>query len=265
MSDTDLAVEPAIAENPTDVAALNKATDQEDAAPAPAKVEAPEDKIQKRFDKLTKEKYEAFRERDRLAYEIEQIKVRLDAKTTQPATEAPTLESAGFDETKYQKELLEFARLQARDEAKKALAEERANSKATEQNATFESRQEEFIKSNPEYIEKVLERDKLPISSEIQDALKQMENGPRIALYLCSNEDKALQIMRLPPLLQAREIGRIEASFENKPAPPVVSKAPPPPAKLDAAASTTVKDLTDPTLTDKQFREIRRRQIAQRR
>lgn len=264
----ELAVVPATGEiaSEIDKALLekNRAIDEADNADPPPAKEPPkeqEDPVQKRIDKLTREKYDARRKADLAEYRTKELEARLaalEAKPAQAAPAEPTLEGFGYDEVKYQAAMREWIRSEAssvaREEAKKALTSSQAERIQTK----FDERQTEFAKSNPDYIEKVLERDTLPISEAIQDALLQMDTGPAIAYYLCTHEDKAREIMSLPPMLQAREIGRIEASLEKKPA-PVVSKAPPPPPKIDAgqpAAELSIEDSS--SWSDKQFLKWRR-------
>jgi len=223
----------------------------------PPKTEPKEDAVQKRFDKLTREKYDARRKADLAEYRNRELETRLaalEAKPAQARPAEPTLESVGFDEAKYRKELTEYLKKEAIAAAREAAKETISASQAQRQHSEFDQRQAEFAKENPDYIEKVLERETLPISAEMQDALMQMETGPQIALYLCSNEDKAREIMALPPLLQAREIGRIEAALEKKAPRTQISQAPPPPAKLEATESPKELDMNDSSKwNDKQY------------
>lgn len=263
----ELATEPAIADKPTEatIDADAKVEAKEGAEPAPAKDMQEKDSIQKRIDKLTRDKYDALRKADIERYEKEQLKARIEAlekaKTPGTATQPPTLEGAGFDENKYQAQLLEFAKTHAEAAALKAVDQRMQSESSKQVFNEFHARQTKFIESTPDYIEKVLEQETLPISNETQEALMQMENGPEIAYYLCTHEDMAKQLMLLPPLLQMREIGRIEAGL-TKPVVPKVSKAPPPPAKIEASEAAAEKNPSD--MTDAEFRKWRQKQISKR-
>jgi len=95
----------------------------------------------------------------------------------------------------------------------------------------WSSKEAEFIKSKPDYVEKVQNARTLPISTEVQEALRESEFGPQVAYHLVENPEVARAILQLSPSAQLREIGRIEARLEAakaKPA-PAVSQAPPPP------------------------------------
>lgn len=268
MSNTDLAVEPAIAANSiaAEIDALtakNKLIDEGDkeADPAPAKkVEKVDDvsaieKMQKRIDKLTWEKNEALRrENERLRAEVS-----AQSKPAPSETVAPTLEQHGFDEAKYQKALLDYFEKRADAMVDKKLAERDSKTKAKERAMSFEERAAEFAKTKPDYAEKVFSDD-LIITDDMADAIR--ESGrPDIAYYLGDNPEKAAAIAKLSPMGQAREIGRIEAILEAdevKPAPkPLVSKAPPPPPKIDASEPAIEKDPSE--MSDKEFAKWRRK------
>src|SRR6478736_4476881 len=91
---------PAIADNTAQVDAPEadaKGTDTTGDGSAPSVPEADtsapkvkEDPVQKRIDQLTREKYDALRERDRRDYELERLNARLkELETAKPAEVAP--------------------------------------------------------------------------------------------------------------------------------------------------------------------------------
>lgn len=259
MSDNNLGESPAIAE--TEIPVVTDVVAEPVADSAPAKVEQPEDKLQKRFDKLTREKYEAFRERDRLKWELEQAS---KAKPAQVAPEIPTLESSGFDDSKYQQALIEYSKATAKAEVERILKEREQQQQVTAKQTEFEKRQAEFIKSKPDYAEKVLENDDLHISHQMASVIRRSDMGPQVAYYLAEHADTAVALAQLQdPVDVAREIGRIEARLEaQKVALAVVSKAPPPAAKIDATEPAIEKDPSQ--MSDAEFAKWRKRQIAQR-
>src|SRR3990172_11109261 len=93
--------------------------------PAPKK-----DAVQERIDKLTREKYDALRKRDRETYQREALEARLKALETAPKPEVapqndfPTLESVGYDEGKFYAAVAAFTK--GSTEAAKAAAHEAA-------------------------------------------------------------------------------------------------------------------------------------------
>jgi hypothetical protein len=60
----------------------------------------------------------------------------------------------------------------------------------------------------------------------MKDAIMVAERGPEVAYHLGSNPDEAARIASLPPLQQAIQLGRIEATLDP---PKKVSTAPTPP------------------------------------
>lgn len=221
-----------------------------DSTPEPAK----RDKIQERFDSLTREKYEALRERDlermqreRLAAEFEALKAQAKPDPVAPDNR-PTLEQFGYDEAKYAEGLLAWAEGKILPKA-----EELVTRKLTEreqkqsQDATiskFREREAAFVKDHPDYLDKVNSGPVLP--TDTQQALIGMENGPQIIHALYEKREVAEAIAKLPPSLQLVEIGRIAARLEAAKAKPVVSQAPPPPPKVDAVDAPSTIDPASP-------------------
>ena len=248
-------------------------------AQAPAKVKDP---IQERFDKLTRDKYDALREGDRKGYLLEQrdreladLRAKLEArenKQVAPADAFPTLESVGYDEGKfiaavaaYNKATTDAARAAAREEAQGIIRAERDAAKAEQASKSWATKEAEFLKSKPDYAEKVRDNDELKITKEMADVIRESDIGPQVAYYLGENPDKAAAIAQLPPLIQAREIGRIEAKLEAAKAPlkPAVSQAPPPVGKIDAddaPAVLKVDSADSDTLSDKEWTRRRNAQ-----
>lgn len=220
------------------------------------------EKAQERYHQLTREKYDALGERDRERYDKEQTRVenaRLatriaefekTAKTPEvaPPETFPTLEQYGYDEAKfvaavtaYNKATTESAKEAAREAAREELRLEREADEAEQANKSWASKEDDFIKSKPDYVEKVRNNRSLPITPEMAGLIKDSSIGPQLAYHLAENTEKAAEIARLSPLAQAREIGRIEARLEAAKAPappPPVSQAPPPVAKVDVAETS---------------------------
>lgn len=217
---------------------------------------------QKRIDRLTWEKGERDRE---IAYWRSLAMQRQEAPQEQKpeANTPPTLEQYGHDEAKYQLAVTEYAKSVARAEAQEAIRLERERERAEGRAKTFKTREAEFSAKTEDYQEKVYDPT-LPITREMVELIAESEFGPQLAYHLANNRQVAAQIAALPPLIAARELGRIEAKLSAPPPPPpVVSKAPAPPPKIEAVNPEVAKDPSQ--MTDKEFATWRRRQIAQRR
>ena len=79
------------------------------------------------------------------------------------------------------------------------------------------------------------------------ETIKASDLGPDLAYWLGSNPKEADRISRLSPLLQAREIGKIEAKITAEPVQKKTSTAPDPIRPVTArAVNSGVTDTTDP-------------------
>ena len=276
MTDESLATQPAIAETqPVETGEADAKpveTGEPDPAPGDAKPSEPvRDKVQERFDKLTKDKYDALRRADQLEYRLQQLEAAREAKTEPVApVKAPTLESVGYDEGKYQAAVIEFARAEARAAALAEIQSHTQKQQQQSKQSEFEKRQAAFASETPEYVEKVLQNPLLPISPAMAEVIRESDVGPQVALWLANNADKAAEIARLSATQAARELGRIEARIEVEKAKPVVkpvvSQAPPPPPKLEAAEPDARIELDSPeaeTLSDAEW--TRRRNLQEKR
>lgn len=227
----------------------------QDAPPEPEVKHSPG--VQKRIDELTRNWREAERRNDEL---IQYLQSTQKPAETPAEIVAPTLESVGYDEAKYQAELIKFARNEARAEARTLIEQERAQQAENARTMTFKQRESEFKATTPDYEARVFDPS-LPISKTMAEVIAESELGPQVAYYLASNREVAARIAQLPERAAARELGRIEARLETpKPTPqPVVSKAPPPPPKIEGA-EPEVDDDPD-KLTDENWMKWREKQL----
>jgi hypothetical protein len=109
--------------------------------------------------------------------------------------------------------------------------------------------------------------DHVRITQVMADTIRSSEVGPDVAYYLGSNPSEASKIADLPPFLQAKEIGRLEAKLLSNPPMKKTTSAPPPIAPVTArGGNTAAYDTTDPrsvkTMTTSEWIEAeRKRQI----
>jgi hypothetical protein len=263
--------------NPVEATSDGSAPSVPEADTSAPKVPVKEDPVQKRIDQLTREKYDALRDRDRGSYELERLKTEIEqlraAKQPEVATqnEFPTLEQFGFDEGKYAAAVAshysKLATEQGTKAAQEALRAERERQDAENAQKTWSQRETDFKKSKPDYEAVALKhpQDGGPtITPSMAQIIKGSDVGPQVAYYLGENVDKANAIARLHPIDQAREIGRIEARLEAvKAAAPAVSKAPPPPSRIDADAAPATVKVDSPDSDNLSDAEWTRRRNAQ--
>ena len=109
---------------------------------------------------------------------------------------------------------------------------------------------EEKAREKYEDFQQVAYNPNLPITTVMAETIKASEVGPEVAYYLGTNAKEAERISRLSPLLQAKEIGKIEAKVAAN---PPVAKTTSAPAPLSPASARTsgspAYDTTDPRST----------------
>lgn len=239
-------VEPAAPDaNPEPTNALAPDADSSPAAPETSESEQPKAKgVQKRLDELTRNWRETERDRD---YWRE---VALKAYAPpEPKVEAPekakSLADFEYDEGKYQAYLLQQIESRAVAAAERKLREAQEQEAATRRRASFQARESDFAKTVDDYHE-VTRNPRVPISQAMAEAIAESEDGPALAYHLGKNIEIAEKIAQLSPLAAARELGRIEAKLalerERAKEQARVSKAPPPPPKVEATEPAIEKD-----------------------
>jgi len=109
---------------------------------------------------------------------------------------------------------------------------------------------EEQARDKYEDFEQVAYNPSLRITNAMAEAIQSSDAGPDLAYYLGSNPKEADRISRLSPLVQAKEIGRIEAKLASEPPMKKTTSAPAPIAPVTARTSgSPAYDTTDPRST----------------
>ena len=109
---------------------------------------------------------------------------------------------------------------------------------------------EEEVRNKYDDFDQVAYNPQLRVTDVMAETIKSSDMGPDLAYWLGSNPKEADRISRLSPLLQAREIGKIEAKITAEPFQKKTSSAPDPIRPVTARATTTgVTDTTDPRST----------------
>ena len=92
---------------------------------------------------------------------------------------------------------------------------------------TYHEKEEE-ARSKYDDFEQVAYNPKLSITTVMAQSIQASEVGPEVAYYLGANPKEADRISRLAPILQAKEIGRIEAKMASDPPVRKTTSAPAP-------------------------------------
>lgn len=108
--------------------------------------------------------------------------------------------------------------------------------------------------------EEVVGESDAPVTQAMSQAIVESEAGADIAYYLAQHPDEAKRIAQLSPVRQIAEIGKLEA----KASAPVVKRptSTPPPINPIGTKAKAEKDPSQ--MTDSEFAQWRKRQIAQR-
>jgi hypothetical protein len=122
---------------------------------------------------------------------------------------------------------------------------------------------EEEARTKYDDFEQVAYNPKLPITNVMAQTIQASDIGPEVAYYLGANPKEADRISRLAPIMQAKEIGRIEAKLATDPPVKRTTSAPAPISPVTARSSGgPAYDTTDPrstkTMTDSQWIEAER-------
>jgi hypothetical protein len=106
---------------------------------------------------------------------------------------------------------------------------------------------EETARGKYDDFEQVAYNPSLPVTDVMAQTIQASDVGPDIIYWLGSNPKESARIANLPPILQAKEIGKIEAKMASDPPLKRISTAPAPIAPVTArSASSPAYDTTDP-------------------
>jgi hypothetical protein len=136
-----------------------------------------------------------------------------------------------------------------------ALAEQRAEQKLAERDQrrqqaaileTYHDKEEE-VRAKYDDFEQVAYNPNLTITTVMAQSIQASDNGPEVAYHLGANPREAERISRLSPIMQAKEIGKIEAQLAANPPVKKTSNAPAPISPVSARSSgSPAYDTTDP-------------------
>ena len=111
---------------------------------------------------------------------------------------------------------------------------------------TYHDREEE-ARAKYDDFEQVAYNPSVPITQVMAQSIQASDVGPDLAYYLGTNIKEAERIARLAPILQAKEIGRLEAKIANEPVTKKTTSAPAPITPVTAKGSgSPAYDTTDP-------------------
>jgi hypothetical protein len=142
----------------------------------------------------------------------------------------------------------QFESVDAYAEAKalKLIEQREAQKQQSEILEAYHDREEE-ARAKYDDFEQVAYNPNLKITSVMAQTIQASDAGPDVAYYLGANPKEADRISRLQPILQAKEIGKLEAKLAANPPVKKTSSAPEPFAPVTArTVGSPTYDTTDP-------------------
>tara|TARA_R110000868_G_scaffold91469_2_gene253689 strand:- start:3386 stop:4129 length:744 start_codon:yes stop_codon:yes gene_type:complete len=209
------------------------APELEATAPPVAEVQTPEDATPKTF---TQDELDAVVSK-RLAREQRKWEREQQRQAPPPVTLPPADQ---FESTEAYAEALA---------EQKALALVEQRERQRQQDAVVEAyfdREEQALGKYDDF-KQVAYNPSLPITTEMAETIRASDIGPDVLYHLGTNPAEAARISKLSPLLQAKEIGKIEATLASAPPVKRTTSAPPPLSPVTPSSSgTPAYDTTDP-------------------
>ena len=140
----------------------------------------------------------------------------------------------------------EYADALAIRKAEELLAKREADRERMSMLEAYQDREED-ARAKYEDFEQVAYNPALPITNAMAETIQASEIGPELAYYLGSHPNEASRISRLSPILQAKEIGKLEAKIASEPILKKTTSAPPPLAPISGRGTGAPSyDTTDP-------------------
>lgn len=134
----------------------------------------------------------------------------------------------------------------AMKKAEELIAQRELQKQRAQIEEAYAEREEESRGKHDDF-DQVAYNPQLRITDVMAETIKASDLGPDLAYWLGSNPKEADRISRLSPLMQAREIGKIEAKLGAEPPQKKSTSAPAPISPVTArAVNPGVTDTTDP-------------------
>ena len=241
----------------TEESATSEETTEETSAEPPKKSKG----VQKRLDEITRLRYEAERraEQERQERIYWQQKAMGEQKPSVPVNK-PTQDQYGTYEDFL--EALSDWKVEQRLSTERAERERQAQEESQRNKGLTYRERVEKARAKYEDYEEIAHGQHWAPTQDMADAILESELGPDIAYYLGNNPEEAARISKLSPAAQNRELGKLEAKLSLPPPKPKTTTAP---APIEPSGSKAKAQKSPEEMSDKEFADWRKRQIAQRR
>lgn len=246
---------PAPDANPGDSSTPIETVDQTTAAPEEKKPKG----VQKRLDELTRQRYEAERDRDYWR----DLAMRTVEPPKAPEPEVPQGKPQASNFGTYEEYTEALAEWKVREmisaqQEQNARQAEAQRAQAVEQ--SFQQRLSAFSAEVDDFHEVAL-NPSLPVTKDMAAIIKESDMGPALLYHLGKNPNLAREIADLSPTAMARRLGRLEEQL-LAPKPKTMTDAPEP---IKPVSGGTANSMSDPMkLSPEAWRQWRNEQIYNR-
>jgi hypothetical protein len=163
-----------------------------------------------------------------------------ERERAQPVVQAAPVAPEQFASTE------EYAEALAYQKAEQIVSQREQQKQQSEVLEQYHDREEEARAKYSDF-EQVAYNPNLPITTSMAQAIQFSEIGPELAYHLGANPKEAERISKLQPILQAKEIGKLEAKLAADPPVKKTSNAPSPISPVTARSTGSPNfDTTDP-------------------
>lgn len=181
-------------------------------------------RFQKRIDRLTKRASEAERRAAEAEARLRELEGKVDSYTTDSDEEPDPGDYESYND--YLDALADWKSAQkgkTADDKPQGKAKEKNQEQEPESDPDFDDAiaevTEAFDETRSKYkdFDEVISQQDLTITKDMVKALAETDDPGEVAYYLGKHKDEASRIAALPPLAQAKEIGKLEARLQQKP------------------------------------------------
>lgn len=186
----------------------------------PAEESARKPKLEKRFDKVIKERElaraEAQKEREQretLENRIRELEQASKPKVAENLDREPQ-PSDFTDAFEYAKALAKFSTEKALKDRDVAEKQKQTQAEREKMMTSWNSKLEQAKQELPDYEDMIASSD-VVVSDQVRDAILESEAGPKILYHLAENPEVAEKISNMSLISALREIGKLEARFDK--------------------------------------------------
>ena len=183
-------------------------------------------KIERRFEKVTKDrddaKQEAMRERE-ARVSLEQRLADMERKQA-PKSDAEPDPSQFTDMFEYAKALTDFKVDQRLGEERQKVVQAKVQAEKEQVLNTWVERVNQAKAAMPDF-ERVVKSADMTVVNEVRDAIFESDVGPQLLYHLADNPEFVEKLQGMTPSAQLRQIGKLEAMFEKQDSKPVVQRS----------------------------------------